>query len=102
MKRRLFGIFLTLFASCSFVLASPQLVHAAPTDTTDTAPTCDAGSVVFNWLICGVIRVTVNSVDWIRDNIIVPFLQEKPLDSPGTCASRWSMSATSWDKAYWR
>jgi hypothetical protein len=45
----------------------------------DVPATCDAGPF-FSWLICGLVEATVGAVDWIRDNIIVPFIAEKPLD----------------------
>ncbi|MDF2460665.1 MAG: rane protein of unknown function [Candidatus Saccharibacteria bacterium] len=81
MKRRIFGIFLTLFASVSFTLAAPQLAYAAPeTDgTAETSPTCDAGSV-FTWMVCDFVKTLVGVVDWIREEIILPFLEERPLD----------------------
>jgi hypothetical protein len=81
MKRRLFGVFLVLFSSCSFILSAPEPVRAAPTDIANQQPTCDAGeTIVLSWLICATIRVLVGSVDWIRDNVVVPFLEEKPID----------------------
>ncbi|MDB5179192.1 MAG: hypothetical protein JWN01_1135 [Patescibacteria group bacterium] len=49
---------------------------------TDTTPpvVCDAGDGGFGWIICGGITMFVGWIDWIRANIIVPFIQEKPLD----------------------
>jgi hypothetical protein len=41
-------------------------------------PDCDAGG--FTWLICGALKALVFVDDSIRDYIIVPFLDEKPLD----------------------
>jgi hypothetical protein len=41
--------------------------------------TCYAGQF-FNWLICGSIHHLLDAIDWIRENIIVPFLHEEPLE----------------------
>jgi hypothetical protein len=41
-------------------------------------PDCDAGG--FTWIVCGVLKLALAAVDWVRDTIIVPFLEEKPLD----------------------
>jgi hypothetical protein len=46
----------------------------------DPPPKCDAGGKGFTWIICGAIRTLVDFIDWVRDTIIVPFLEEKPLD----------------------
>src|SRR6266404_1674952 len=78
MKRRIFGIFLMLFTSTSLLLAMPQMAHADVAGA-DAAPVCDAGPA-FTWIICGAIKTVVWVIDWIRDNIIVPFLHEPPLD----------------------
>ncbi|HSX02842.1 MAG TPA: hypothetical protein VLI05_06055 [Candidatus Saccharimonadia bacterium] len=33
-----------------------------------------------SWLLCGALKVMTGAIDWIRDNIIIPFLKTTPLD----------------------
>jgi hypothetical protein len=52
---------------------------APPPDVqTDPPPKCDAGG--WTTVICGGIRTAITMIDWVRDTVIVPFLQEKPYD----------------------
>ena len=45
----------------------------------DTAVKCDAGKG-FTWLICGTIEWALNVIDWIRNTVLIPMLQQKPFD----------------------
>jgi hypothetical protein len=38
----------------------------------------------FSWLLCGMIRLLLGFVDWVRDAVLTPFLAEPPLDQNDT------------------
>ncbi|QQR52859.1 hypothetical protein IPG36_01930 [bacterium] len=40
---------------------------------------CNAGKG-FTWLICGTIEWSLGVIDWIRNTVIIPLLQQAPLD----------------------
>ena len=64
---------------CGIPLPPPP--PTTPTPAPDKVD-CDAGPG-FTWIICGVIKLLVGEngiVNIIRDNVIVPFLKEPPLD----------------------
>ena len=71
--------------TCTAAVCGAQPPPPPPTTPPVPAPdrvNCDAGAG-FTWIICGLIILFVGEngiVNTIRDNIIVPFLKEPPLD----------------------
>jgi len=67
---------------------APAASPAAAAATDPNAFACNGGSLT--WLICPVLQAGVDAVDWIRDNILVPFLQEQPLSTASTTYTVWT------------
>lgn len=64
---------------------------AADDDT--PPPDCDAGA--FTWIICTGIKLVLGAIDWIRETIIIPFLDQEPLDkNTGTGKTLYPIWAT--------
>jgi hypothetical protein len=57
----------------------PNGVAPAP-GATDEEVTCDAGPGGFTWLMCGVITHSLGFIDFVRDSVIIPFLEEPAFD----------------------
>jgi hypothetical protein len=69
----------------------PSPVPAADDDT--PPPDCDAGA--FTWLICTGIKLVLGAIDWIRETVILPFLDQEPLDkNTGTGKTLYPIWAT--------
>jgi hypothetical protein len=57
----------------------PNGVAPAP-GATDEEVTCDAGPGGFTWLMCAVITHSLTFIDFVRDTVIIPFLEEPAFD----------------------